>query len=112
MSAVEAVGIPETFIMAVDIVRPGGHVANVGVHGHPVELALQDLWIANITITTGLVNTDTLATLLKLVAQRQINPDVFISHRFALSDILEAYDVFGRAAETKALKVIAQRRVM
>jgi alcohol dehydrogenase len=104
--SVEAVGIPETFTMAVDIVRPGGHVANVGVHGHPVELALQDLWIANITITTGLVNTDTLATLLKLVAQRQINPDVFISHRFALSDILEAYDVFGRAAETKALKVI------
>jgi len=104
--SVEAVGIPESFTMAVDVVRPGGHVANVGVHGHPVELALQDLWIANITITTGLVNTDTLETLLKLVAQRKINPDVFISHRFALADILEAYDVFGRAAETKALKVI------
>ena len=104
--AVEAVGIPETFTMAVDLVRPGGHVANAGVHGRPVELALQDLWIANITITTGLVNTNTLETLIKLVAQRKINPDHFISHRFALTNILEAYDVFGRAAETKALKVI------
>lgn len=104
--AIEAVGIPATFTMCLDVVRPGGRVANVGVHGHPVELPLQDLWIANIAITMGLVNTDTLETLLKLVAQRKINPDVFISHRFALSDILDAYDVFGRAAETKALKVI------
>lgn len=104
--AVEAVGVPETFTMCLDIVRPGGTVANVGVHGRPVELPLQDLWITNIAITTGLVNTDTLETLLKLVAQRRIDPDVFISHRFALADIIEAYDVFGRAAETKALKVV------
>lgn len=104
--AIEAVGIPATFTMCLDVVRPGGTVANVGVHGKPVELALQDLWIANITITTGLVNTDTLETLLKLVAQRKIDPDVFISHRFALSDIVAAYDVFERAAQTKALKVV------
>jgi len=104
--AIEAVGIPETFTMCVDIVRPAGHVANVGVHGHPVELALQDLWISNVTITMGLVNTDTLSTLLKLVAQKRIVADTFISHTFALDDIIEAYDVFGRAAETKALKVV------
>lgn len=104
--AIEAVGVPETFTMCVDIVRPAGHVANVGVHGHPVELALQDLWISNVTITMGLVNTDTLSTLLKLVAQKRIVADTFISHTFALDDIIEAYDVFGRAAETKALKVV------
>lgn len=104
--AVEAVGVPATFTMCTEIVRPAGRVANVGVHGKPVELALEDLWISNIAITMGLVNTDTLGTLLKLVAQRKINPDVFISHRFALSDIISAYDTFGRAAETKALKVI------
>lgn len=104
--AIEAVGIPQTFTMCIDIVRPAGHVANVGVHGHPVELALQDLWISNLTITMGLVNTDTLGTLLKMVAQKKINVDRFISHSFALSDILEAYDVFARAAETKALKVV------
>ncbi|MFT4125823.1 MAG: zinc-dependent alcohol dehydrogenase family protein [Gordonia sp. (in: high G+C Gram-positive bacteria)] len=104
--AIEAVGIPDTFGMCVDIVRPAGHVANVGVHGKPVELALQDLWISNIVLTMGLVNTNTLDTLLKLVAQRRIDPEPFISHRFALGDILDAYDVFGRAAETKALKVI------
>jgi alcohol dehydrogenase len=104
--AIEAVGIPLTFTMCTEIVRPAGHVANVGVHGHPVELALQDLWISNVTISMGLVNTNTLGTLLKLVAQNKIAADSFISHSFKLEDILEAYDVFGRAAETKALKVI------
>ncbi|MCD2145185.1 zinc-dependent alcohol dehydrogenase family protein [Gordonia paraffinivorans] len=104
--AIEAVGIPQTFRMCLDIVRPAGHVANVGVHGAPVEFPIQDLWISNITVSTGLVNTDTLGVLLKLVAQRRIDPDLFVSHRFALDDILEAYDVFGRAAETKALKVV------
>ncbi len=104
--AIEAVGIPETFTMCTQIVRPAGHVANVGVHGRPVELALQDLWISNVTISMGLVNTNTLGTLLKLVAQKKIVSDAFISHTFALDDIIEAYDVFGRAAETKALKVI------
>ncbi|GAC53712.1 zinc-dependent alcohol dehydrogenase family protein [Gordonia amicalis] len=106
--AIEAVGIPQTFQMCLDVVRPAGHVANVGVHGAPVEFALQDLWISNINVSMGLVNTDTLGVLLKLVAQRRIDPDLFISHRFALCDIIEAYDVFGRAAETKALKVVLQ----
>jgi alcohol dehydrogenase len=104
--AIEAVGIPDTFTMCVDIVRPAGHVANVGVHGKPVELALQDLWISNVVISMGLVNTNTLGTLLKLVAQRKIPAEHFISHTFALENIIEAYDVFGRAAETKALKVM------
>jgi len=104
--AIEAVGIPQTFTMCTEIVRPAGHVANVGVHGRPVELALQDLWISNITISMGLVNTNTLGTLLKMVAQNKVNADQFISHTFELSDIMNAYDVFARAAETKALKVI------
>ncbi len=104
--AIEAVGIPQTFTMCLDIVRPAGHVANVGVHGKSVDLPLQDLWISNINISMGLVNTNTVGTLLKMVAQKKIAADAFISHTFALSDIIEAYDVFGRAAETKALKVI------
>lgn len=104
--AIEAVGIPHTFTMALDIVRPAGHVANVGVHGKSVDLPLQDLWISNITISMGLVNTDTLGTLLKLVDQKKITTDNFISHTFALENIIDAYDVFSRAAETKALKVI------
>ncbi|ASR05176.1 zinc-dependent alcohol dehydrogenase family protein [Gordonia rubripertincta] len=106
--AIEAVGIPQTFQMCLDVVRPAGHVANVGVHGAPVDFALQDLWISNITVSMGLVNTDTLGVLLKLVAQRRIDPNLFVSHRFALDDVIEAYDVFGRAAETKALKVVLQ----
>ena len=108
--AIEAVGIPQTFQMCLDVVRPAGTVANVGVHGQAVQLPLQDLWISNIAVTMGLVNTDTLGTLLKMVATRQLDPDVFISHRFALDDIMDAYEVFANAAETKALKVVLNAR--
>jgi alcohol dehydrogenase len=80
--AIEAVGVPDTFTMAVDLVRPGGHVANVGVHGKPAELALNRLWIRNITITTGLVNTNTSAMLLKLLAQHRLPVDKFVTHEF------------------------------
>ncbi|MEO6606235.1 MAG: zinc-dependent alcohol dehydrogenase family protein [Aeromicrobium sp.] len=104
--AVEAVGIAHTFGMATEIVRPGGNVANVGVHGTAAELRLQDLWIKNINISMGLVNTNTLPMLLKLVENGKLDVDAFVSHHFALKDILDAYDTFGRAAETKALKVI------
>jgi alcohol dehydrogenase len=81
-------------------------VANVGVHGKPVTFPIHDLWIANITVTTGLVNTDTTDTLLKMVASGKLPAALFASHTFQLGDILEAYDVFARAAETKALKVV------
>ena len=107
--AVEAVGVPATFEMATQIVRPGGHVANVGVHGKPVELRLQELWIQNITISMGLVNTNTTPMLLRLVAEGRLDVDKFITHRFKLDDMMAAYDTFGRAAETKALKVIIER---
>ena len=106
--AVEAVGIPATFEMCTNIVRPGGNVANVGVHGKPVSLELDRLWIENINISMGLVNTNTLPMLLKLVAEGKLPAEEFISHRYPLHDILTAYDTFSRAAETDALKVILQ----
>jgi alcohol dehydrogenase len=104
--AIEAVGVPGTWDMCLAIVRPGGHVANVGVHGKPVNFPLETAWIQNLTITTGLVNTDTSRMLIKLLAQGRLDVAGFISHRFALDDVMNAYDTFGRAAETKALKVI------
>ena len=104
--AVEAVGVPETFQMCTQIVRPGGHVANVGVHGKSVELQIQDLWIHNITISMGLVNANTTPMLLKLVASGKLNVDNFATHHFKLDNMMDAYDTFGRAAETKALKVV------
>jgi alcohol dehydrogenase len=103
--AIEAVGIPGTFTMAVDLVRPGGRVANIGVHGKPVELALNELWIRNIDISMGLVNTNTLAMLLKLVAQRRLPVGKFVTHRFRFDQILEAYDVFRNAGQHDALKM-------
>ncbi|MCC3277372.1 MULTISPECIES: zinc-dependent alcohol dehydrogenase family protein [unclassified Arthrobacter] len=106
--AVEAVGIPTTFEMCTNIVRPGGNVANVGVHGKPVSLDLERLWIENIDISMGLVNTNTLPMLLKLVAEGKLPAEEFISHRYPLHDIMQAYDTFSRAAETGALKVILQ----
>ncbi len=107
--AVEAVGVPETFEMATQIVRPGGRVANIGVHGRPVQLRLQDLWLQNIAITTGLVNTSTTPMLLRLIRDGRLSVDRFISHRFRLDDMLAAYDTFARAAETRALKVLIER---
>lgn len=106
--AVEAVGIPATFEMCTNIVRPGGNVANVGVHGKPVSLDLERLWIENINISMGLVNTNTLPMLLKLVAEGKLPAEEFISHRYPLNEIMQAYDTFSRAAETDALKVILQ----
>ncbi len=104
--AVEAVGIPATFEQCTSLVRPGGTVANVGVHGEPVVLHLEELWIKNVTITTGLVDTYSTPTLLRLVASGQVDVARFVTHRFAMADFLEAYDVFARAAQTQALKVV------
>lgn len=107
--AIEAVGVPETFTACTEVVRPGGSIANVGVHGAPVELALQDLWIMDLAITTGLVSTNTTPMLLKLVAQQKLAAERFATHHFTLDQMMEAYDVFARAVETKALKVVLKR---
>ena len=107
--AIEAVGVPDTFELCARLVRPGGHVANVGVHGKPATLHLEDLWTRNVTITTGLVNTWSTPTLLKLVRTGQLAPQQFVTHRFAFPAILEAYDVFSRAADTGALKVLLHK---
>jgi alcohol dehydrogenase len=107
--AIEAVGVPESFEMCTRIIRPGGHVANVGVHGKPATLHLEELWIRNVTITTGLVNTWSTPTLLKLVRSGQLEASKFITHRFAMADIIDAYDVFARANETSALKVVLHK---
>jgi alcohol dehydrogenase len=103
--AIEAVGTPATFEMCTELVRPGGHVANVGVHGKPATLHLETLWIRNLTITTGLVDTNSTPTLLKMLASGQLDTSGFVTHRFGLGEMLEAYDVFGQAADTGALKV-------
>ena len=105
---IEAVGVPETFELAVDLVRPGGHVANVGVHGKAATLHLEKIWIKDVTVTTGLVDTFSTPQLLKLVASGRLDPTVFATHRFPLADTMAAYDVFGDAARTGALKVVLE----
>ncbi|MFE7276087.1 zinc-dependent alcohol dehydrogenase family protein [Streptomyces sp. NPDC057623] len=104
--AIEAVGVPESFEMCTRMVRPGGHVANVGVHGKPVTLHLEDLWIKNVTITTGLVDTHSTPTLLRMAAAGRLPTAPLVTHTFPLDHMEEAYDVFGRAADTGALKVV------
>jgi alcohol dehydrogenase len=106
--AIEAVGVPETFELCTAIIRPGGRVANVGVHGHPATLHLETLWIRDVTITTGLVDTSTTPRLLELIAEGRLDPTPFATHRFALDDALAAYDTFAAAAETNALKVVLE----
>ncbi len=106
---IEAVGVPATFELAVKLARPGGRIANVGVHGEAATLHLEDQWTRDITITTGLVDTYSTPTLMRLVVSRQIDARKFITHNFGLDDFPEAYDVFARAADTGALKVVLSR---
>ena len=102
---IEAVGIPSTFEMCTNLVRAGGRVANVGVHGEPATLHLERLWIKDVTITTGLVDTHTTPLLLRLLGEGKLNASNLVTHRFDLDDMEEAYDVFSHAGETGALKV-------
>jgi alcohol dehydrogenase len=104
--AIEAVGIPATFDICQAIVAAGGHIANVGVHGKPVELHLEKLWDRNISITTRLVDTVTTSMLLKVVRSGKLQPAQLVTHRFAMTDIMKAYDTFGNAAREGALKVV------
>jgi alcohol dehydrogenase len=104
--AIEAVGVPATFDICQAIVAAGGRIANVGVHGKPVELHLEKLWDRNIAITTRLVDTVTTPMLLKVVRSGKLQPSQLVTHRFAMKDIMKAYDTFANAAEEGALKVV------
>ena len=105
-TAIEAVGIPATFELCEAIVAPGGVIANIGVHGTKVDLHLQNLWDRNITITTRLVDTVSTPMLLDVLRSGKIDPTLLVTHRFTLDRILEAYETFAHAADTRALKVI------
>jgi alcohol dehydrogenase len=104
--AIEAVGVPATFELAAELIRAGGTLANVGVHGKPATLHLEKLWIKDVTITTGLVDTRTIPQLLSLIQGGRLNPTVLSTHRFSMDQAMEAYDVFADAAKTHALKVV------
>lgn len=106
---IEAVGVPESFELCTELVRPGGHVANIGVHGKPATLHLESLWIRDVTLTTGLVDTYSTPTLLRLVTSRQLDARQLISHHFEFAQMLEAWDVFSNASESGALKVVIAR---
>src|SRR6266700_673879 len=104
--SIEAVGYPETLLTAAFLVRPGGTIANIGVHGVPVSLPMQDMWIQNVTLTMGLVDTVSIPTLLKMVASGRIPAEKMGTHSFTFAQMDEAYDVFSNAAENSALKVV------
>jgi alcohol dehydrogenase len=107
-TAIEAVGVPATFEICEKIVAPGGVIANVGVHGIKVDLHLENLWDRNITITTRLVDTVSTPMLLNSLRSHKIDPKLLITHRFKLANILDAYETFWHAADTRALKVIIE----
>jgi alcohol dehydrogenase len=104
--ALEAVGVPQTFELATELIRPGGRVANIGVHGKAATLHLEKLWIRDVTVTTGLVDTFSIPQLMRLIASGRLDPSLFATHRFALEDTMAAYDTFADAANTNALKVV------
>jgi alcohol dehydrogenase len=107
-AAFEAVGVPQTFELCAELVRPGGRVANIGVHGQAATLHLEKLWIRDVTITTGLVDTFSIPQLMRLIASGRLDPSLFATHRFALGETMSAYDTFADAANTHALKVVLQ----
>jgi len=107
-TVIEAVGVPASFELCEELVAPGGTIANVGVHGCKVDLHLERLWSHNITITTRLVDTVTTPQLLRAVTAQKLDPASLITHRFRLENMDEAYDTFGKAADSKAMKVIIQ----
>ena len=104
--AIEAIGIPASFDICQNAVTAGGHIANIGVHGKPVQLNLDKLWCHNITLTTRLVDTVTIPMMMKTVASGKVQPGQLITHRFTLPDMLKAYDTFGHAMRERALKVM------
>ena len=104
--AIEAIGIPASFDVCQGVVTAGGHIANIGVHGKPVELHMERLWDRNMTLTTRLVDTVTIPMLMKTVLSGKVQPAKLITHRFPLDKVLEAYDTFGNAMKSHALKVI------
>ena len=104
--AIEAVGVPETFELCTELVRPGGRIANVGVHGRPATLHLEKLWIKDVTITTGLVDTNTTPRLLQLIVDGRLDPTLFATHRFELGETEAAYEVFANAGTNDALKIV------
>ena len=106
---IEAVGVPETFELAVDLVRPGGHVANIGVHGAPATLHLEKIWIRDLTITTGLVDTRTTPALLSLTQRGKLDPAALVTHEFTMDAFDLAYEVFANPHESGALKVVIAR---
>jgi alcohol dehydrogenase len=106
--ALEAVGVPQTFELATELIRPGGHVANIGVHGHSATLHLEKLWTRDVTITTGLVDTFSIPQLLALVINGRLDPSLFATHHYSLDDTMAAYDTFADAANSGALKVVLQ----
>jgi alcohol dehydrogenase len=106
--AFEAVGVPQTFELATELIRPGGRVANIGVHGKPVTLHLEKLWNRDVTVTTGLVDTFSIPQLMRLTVSGRLDPSLFATHRFPLGETMAAYDAFADAANTKALKVVLE----
>jgi alcohol dehydrogenase len=105
-AAFEAVGVPATFELAAELIRPGGRLANIGVHGKPVTLHLETLWTRDVTVTTGLVDTFSIPQLMRLIVSGRLDPSLFATHRFALGETMAAYDTFADAANTGALKVV------
>jgi alcohol dehydrogenase len=109
-AVIEAVGVPATFLLCEDVVAAGGTIANIGVHGKPVELHLERLWRHNITITTRIVDTVTIPIPFKTVVSGKLAPAKLITHHFRLDDVMKAYDTFSNAANERALKVVLESR--
>ena len=104
--AIEAVGHPLTCKVAQEIIGVGGTIANIGVYSQSAELHKETLWVKNITIRMGVVNTTTIPLLLKTIQSGKLDPSPLITHRFPFANVLLAYEIFANAGKEQAVKII------
>jgi alcohol dehydrogenase len=91
---IEAVGFLDAFELTADLVRSGGHIANIGVHEGPATLHLEKLWAKQVTITTGIPSGLTIPQLMNSISTGALDATAMITHRLPLDDTEEGYDIF------------------
>ena len=91
---IEVAGASDTFELAWRCARPNAIVTIVALYDKPQVLPLPDMYGKNLTFKTGGVDGCDCEEILRLIEQGKIDTTPLITHRFPLSKIDEAYDVF------------------
>ena len=97
--AIEALGQQQTFSSALRVLRPGGTLSSLGVYSGDLSIPL-DAFAAGLgdhTIVSTLCpgGKERMARLMDVIGSERLDTRPLVTHRFALDDIEEAYDLFA-----------------